>query len=202
MKQLNEKQLERFLKKVKKGGEDDCWLWTGTHSTDGYGLVRLDGKLYTVHRIAYEAWVGEIPSGKHLIRISTCKARDCVNPKHLIIEPDSAEESNNADPEDIFDYFWKNARGTDSTKNCWSWAGKFDEDGYPIMYFGRKRIRAERVAYELYGKTLPHHRRLIHKCGFIGCVNPNHIILLKLTDEDLRPELYVQLDRVYKLAGH
>ena len=48
---------------------------------DGYGCFTVNGEPEKAHRVAYEAWVGPIPSGK-LIR-HKCDNPPCVNPKHL-----------------------------------------------------------------------------------------------------------------------
>lgn len=61
--------------------ENECWNWTGFIRKDGYGELRSRGKLYLVHRISYELFVGEIPEG--LVIDHLCKNRKCVNPEHL-----------------------------------------------------------------------------------------------------------------------
>jgi hypothetical protein len=43
--------------------------------------MSVNGKTRSIHRIAYELWVGEIPDG-HLIR-HKCDERSCINPTHL-----------------------------------------------------------------------------------------------------------------------
>lgn len=41
----------------------DIHLWVGAMSADGYGKMKVGGKVLTVHRIAYACYVGEIPEG-------------------------------------------------------------------------------------------------------------------------------------------
>lgn len=64
---------------------DDCWIWTRTMNTAGYGQVwNSDGThQLTVHRVAYEAYVGPIPDGLEVDHL--CNVRLCVNPAHLEI---------------------------------------------------------------------------------------------------------------------
>lgn len=63
---------------------DDCWVWTGTISMNGYGMLGVGGrkgkKLYA-HRVSYNLFVGEVPEGLDLDHL--CRNRRCVNPDHL-----------------------------------------------------------------------------------------------------------------------
>jgi hypothetical protein len=58
-----------------------CWLFTGSHTDEGYGRIRLGNTIRFVHRAAYEFIVGEIPDG--LVLDHLCRSRDCWNPDHL-----------------------------------------------------------------------------------------------------------------------
>lgn len=33
-----------------------CWLWTSSRNQKGYGVVRIDGRTRTAHRVACAAW--------------------------------------------------------------------------------------------------------------------------------------------------
>jgi hypothetical protein len=61
--------------------KDNCWIWTGNKNQDGYGMVRLDGKTRSTHRVSYELFVSEIPV--KLVIDHLCRNRDCVNPEHM-----------------------------------------------------------------------------------------------------------------------
>lgn len=78
---------ERFEAKIDRSG--DCWIWTGHIRPNGYGAFHVDGKLTSVHRFAYEYFVGPIPDGAHLDHL--CRVRACANPAHL--EPVSPREN-------------------------------------------------------------------------------------------------------------
>jgi hypothetical protein len=77
----------RFLARVKF--TDTCWLWTGTLSSYGYGVIGVNYKTLKAHRVAYTAAVGEIPPGLHVDHL--CRVRTCVNPEHL--EPVTPREN-------------------------------------------------------------------------------------------------------------
>lgn len=70
---------ERFWSKVNK--TDDCWIWTASLRSGGYGQFNAGGKIVRAHRFAYEVLVGPIPDGLHLDHL--CRNRKCVNPDHL-----------------------------------------------------------------------------------------------------------------------
>lgn len=80
--QVSRKQppLKRFIKKIKLL-ESGCWEWTAAKSSNGYGLMLVDGKTKQAHRVAYELFVG--PVDRELAVHHTCHKKDCVNPAHL-----------------------------------------------------------------------------------------------------------------------
>lgn len=70
---------DRFWSKVIQDG--DCWVWTGARNSNGYGQWAVTGRSRSVHRLAYEAFVGPIPDG--LVLDHLCRRRTCLNPDHL-----------------------------------------------------------------------------------------------------------------------
>lgn len=82
-------QTERFWIKVGMG-PDDCWLWLGAKSPEGYGFIRWDNKSNRgAHRVSWEIAHGPIPSG--LVIDHLCRHPWCVNPDHL--EPVTPSEN-------------------------------------------------------------------------------------------------------------
>lgn len=79
--------LDRIKAKVSVDADTGCWVWSGCATKpgpDGYGLIRIGGKLgktLLTHRVAYELLVGPIPEGLDLDHL--CRVRRCCNPEHL-----------------------------------------------------------------------------------------------------------------------
>lgn len=78
--------MERFWKKVRKAGPDECWIWTGAVGRDhGYGRFGFGGKVIGAHQVSYllahPELGGHIPEGKCVLH--SCDIRRCVNPQHL-----------------------------------------------------------------------------------------------------------------------
>jgi len=77
---------ERFQAKVERRRGHD--VWTGSTDHRGVGMVRIDGKLRTVQRAAWEFAYGPLPAGA---RVNTCAdERACVRIDHLSLTPPPA----------------------------------------------------------------------------------------------------------------
>lgn len=73
----------RFRAKLQRRDGHD--VWTGARGATGTGLVRIDGKLKTVQRAAWEFSNGPIPPGS---RVLSCEVeRACARVDHLRLEP-------------------------------------------------------------------------------------------------------------------
>ena len=81
---------ERFMGHVSTESKAGCWLWTGADDGRGYGQFSYKGRTARAHRVAYELFVGPIPSG--LVLDHLCLTTRCVNPQHL--EPVTQQENN------------------------------------------------------------------------------------------------------------
>lgn len=74
------RRLALFWAKVDRSG--DCWLWTASVGSAGYGSFGIgDGRTTSAHRFAYELHHGPVPRGMFVLH--HCDIKRCVNPAHL-----------------------------------------------------------------------------------------------------------------------
>lgn len=75
--------IERVMAQVVEV-ESGCWEWRGGTNGIGYGTIgkggRVGGRVYC-HRVTYESFIGEIPSG--LVLDHLCRNPICCNPWHV-----------------------------------------------------------------------------------------------------------------------
>ena len=64
--------------------ESGCWEWrrSSRHSSGGYGIVNLEGRMQRTHVIVYECVRGRV--GTSLV-CHTCDNPPCCNPDHLFL---------------------------------------------------------------------------------------------------------------------
>lgn len=72
----------RFWSKVNVGTWDECWPWKAGDTADGYGRIRLDGRLQSPHRAIMIAIHGE-EAMRGMDTLHSCDYPPCCNPKHL-----------------------------------------------------------------------------------------------------------------------
>ncbi len=83
---LSQKDIERFWNKVKIGNFEDCWIWTASKDSDGYGTFRIGLKTFLAHRISWTMQFGDIPPKIHVCH--KCDNPSCVNYNHFFLGND------------------------------------------------------------------------------------------------------------------
>lgn len=73
-------------------------------------------------------------------------------------------------------YFLKNIVST-TRKECWPWQGSLNDQGYGMAFVRRTKVRAHRLAYELFVGPLDKDQDILHSihCTTRSCVNWHHL---------------------------
>ncbi len=76
----------RFWAKVEVGGPDECWPWTASLDSHGYGKLceTTNGRVRTMlaHRLSWE-WANGRPPPRGMMVLHSCDRPACQNPAHL-----------------------------------------------------------------------------------------------------------------------
>lgn len=77
---INGELTDKIWRQIDDSG--DCWIWTAGCTKNGYGVTSFGGSRWYVHRLLYEALVGEIPPG--MVIDHRCHNKRCCRPSHLL----------------------------------------------------------------------------------------------------------------------
>lgn len=81
---LTADDIDRFWNKVKRGGSNECWPWTGSRDHDGRGQFAMHDKSpFRAPRIAWMITRGPIPDGMCVLH--KCDNPPCCNPAHYFL---------------------------------------------------------------------------------------------------------------------
>lgn len=79
---LDESVVKRLLKNIHTTTLYDCWEWVGSPNFYGYGEIRISGKTYKAHRIAYQFFYEDDDIDDKVV-MHICDNPKCCNPLHL-----------------------------------------------------------------------------------------------------------------------
>lgn len=78
-------------KRIKRGAPNECWLWTGSTDSSGYGVFGYAGGHFKATRVVMEL-LGANLDGK--VVMHSCDTPRCCNPAHLSV---GTQTENNLD---------------------------------------------------------------------------------------------------------
>lgn len=79
---LNQATVDRFWEKVDRRSPDECWLWTASLNTSGYGRFKITSyKMAHANRVALV--LGTMEDYTDLQALHSCDTPACCNPSHL-----------------------------------------------------------------------------------------------------------------------
>lgn len=127
--------IERFVTKLEVA-LNNCWEWTGSLSTNGYGFIWSGPHNLRAHRFAYQYFNGvTIPEGKEIDHL--CRNHKCVNPDHLEIVTRSENVRRGVNPEILRQRLLKTTEDGRSYSQEIGRLGGLAIAGKPRRYFGR-----------------------------------------------------------------
>jgi hypothetical protein len=84
---------------------------------------------------------------------------------------------------------------------CWLWTGCVDKDGYAVLgkrpNAKQQPWRAHRAAWETHRGSIPDGLCVLHRCDIPSCINPNHLFLGTIADNNKDRALKGRGSKIY-----
>ncbi len=156
----NNSLLQAFEKNLIR--TNACWDWK--IKPKGQITVTYDGKTISAKRASWILYKGKLQNLETII--STCRNKFCTSPDHLILKRPC-----NSLIESYEKYVVK------KFNSCWEWLKVGDVNGYGMLNYRGKILKAHRVSYSIHIGEIPKNLLVLHKCDNPPCTNPDHLFL-------------------------
>lgn len=80
-------------------------------------------------------------------------------------------------PDEMKSYLLANVQKLRGRRGCWIWTGSLTDSGYGLAFIGKDKVRAHRLAYELFIGLIPDGMDILHGegCTSRACIKPAHL---------------------------